>query len=152
MREIPSIATLKELAGQEVAVTDWVVVTQQRINQFAEATDDRQWIHLDPERARKETPFGGTIAHGFLTLSLLPMLLEQALHVGGVGMSINYGLNKVRFPMPLRAGGRIRGRIALQSVEDLAGCAQIVWLVTMECEGADKPVCVAETVVRVYPK
>jgi acyl dehydratase len=152
MREIPSLASLKELVGQEVALSDWVTVSQQRINQFAEATDDRQWIHIDPERARKETPFGGSIAHGFLTLSLLPMLLESVIHIGGVGMSINYGLNKVRFPSPLRSGGRIRARIVLQSVEDLKGCAQAVWLTTMECEGADKPVCVAESVVRLYPK
>lgn len=152
MREIPSLASLRELVGQEVALSDWVTVNQQRIDQFAEATDDRQWIHIDPERARKETPFGGTIAHGFLTLSLLPMLLESVIHIGGVGMSINYGVNKVRFPAPLRSGGRIRARIALQSVEDLAGCAQVVWLTTMECEGSDKPVCVVESVVRLYPK
>jgi acyl dehydratase len=152
MREIPSLASLKELIGQEVAVSDWMAVSQERINLFADATGDHQWIHIDPERASKETPFGGTIAHGFLTLSLLPTLMESAIHVSGVGMSINYGLNKVRFPTPLRSGGRARGRITLQSVEDLTGCAQIVWLVTMECEGSDKPVCVAESVVRLYPK
>jgi acyl dehydratase len=150
MRNIPSLASLKELVGQEVALSDWVVVSQERINQFADATNDHQWIHIDPDRARSETPFGGTIAHGFLTLSLLPMLMESVIHVGGVGMSLNYGVNKVRFPAPLRSGSRVRARIKLQSVEDLADCSQIVWLVAMECEGSEKPVCVAETVVRLY--
>ena len=151
MREIASLTELKSLIGQEVAVSDWVEISQERVNQFAEATGDRQWIHLDVERARKESPFGGTIAHGFLTLSMLPMLMESVIHMSDVKMGVNYGLNKVRFPAPVLAGSRIRGRMKLLEVEDIEGGAQMTWQVTMEREGGDKPVCVAESVSRRYP-
>lgn len=150
MREIASLAELKTLVGQEVAISDWVLVNQERINQFAEATGDHQWIHIDVERARKESPFGGTIAHGFLTLSLLPMLMGQAIHMPDVKMGVNYGLNKVRFPSPVPVDSRLRARMTLQAIEDIPGGAQMTWLVTMEREGGDKPVCVAESVSRRY--
>jgi acyl dehydratase len=148
MRVIASLAQLKELVGQEVAVSDWTEVTQERVNQFAEATGDLQWIHLDVERSKKESPYGGTIAHGFLTLSLLPMLMAGAISMPDVKMGVNYGLNKVRFPAPVPVGSRLRARMTLVSVEDIPGGAQVTWLVTIEREGSDKPVCVAESVSR----
>ncbi len=150
MREIASLAELKELVGQEVAVSDWVDITQERVNLFADATGDHQWIHIDVERSRKESPFGGTVAHGFLTLSLLPMLMQMALVMSDVKMGVNYGLNKVRFPAPVPVGSRLRGRMTLLSVEDIPGGAQVTWQVTMEREGSDKPVCVAESISRRY--
>jgi acyl dehydratase len=151
MREIASLASLKELVGQDVATSDWVDISQQRVNQFAEATGDRQWIHIDVERSRQESPYGGTIAHGFLTLSLLPMLLESSIHIADAGIAINYGVNKVRFPAPVRTGSRVRAHMKLLAVEEWPDCTQIVWQVTMECEGGDKPACVAESIVRLYP-
>lgn len=150
MREIASLAELKSLIGQEVAVSDWVQINQERVNLFAEATGDRQWIHLDVERCRKESPFGGTIAHGFLTLSLLPMLMDSAVVMSDVKMGVNYGLNKVRFPSPVPVGSRVRGRMTLLRVEDIEGGAQVTWQVTMERDGSDKPVCVAELIARRY--
>src|SRR5271165_4097439 len=134
MREIKSLEELRELIGQEVAVSDWVEITQDRVNQFAEATGDLQWIHLDVERSRKESPYGGTVAHGFLTLSLLPMLTQNALTIPA-RMGVNYGLNKVRFPAPVPVGSRLRARMTLMSLEDIAGGMQMTWLVTMEREG-----------------
>jgi acyl dehydratase len=150
MREIANLAELKTLVGEEIAVTDWVLITQERVQQFADATGDHQWIHLDVERARRESPFGGTIAHGFLTLSLLPMFLESALVMRDVRMGVNYGTNKVRFMAPVPVGSRLRARIVLRSVEDIDGGAQVIWLVTMEREGSDKPVCVVESITRRY--
>jgi len=150
MREIESLAALKDLVGQEVAVTDWVEITQERINLFADATGDHQWIHVDVERSKRESPFGAPIAHGFLTLSLLPMMMGSAIVMRDVKMGVNYGLNKVRFPAPVPVGSRVRGRMKLLSVEDIPGGAQMVWEVTMEREGSDKPVCVAESVSRRY--
>jgi acyl dehydratase len=150
MREIASLAELKGLIGQEVAVSDWVLISQERVQLFAEATGDHQWIHLDVERCRKESPFGGTIVHGFLTLSLLPMLMANAIEMSDVKMGINYGLNKVRFPSPVPVGSQVRGRMKLLSVEDIDGGAQMIWQVTMELEGSDKPVCVAESITRRY--
>jgi acyl dehydratase len=150
MREIASLVELKKLVGQEVAVSDWIEISQERVNLFAEATGDRQWIHLDVERSRKESPYGGTIAHGFLTLSMLPLVMGSTIRMLDVKMSVNYGLNKVRFPAPVPAGSRVRGRITLLSVEDIPGGAQMIWNVTMEREGGDKPVCVAETISRRY--
>lgn len=150
MREIASLAELKTLVGQEVAVSDWVHISQERVNQFAEATGDHQWIHLDVERCRKESPFGGTIAHGFLTLSLLPMLMESSITMSDVKMGVNYGLNKVRFPAPVLVGSKVRGRMTLLEIEDITGGAQMTWRVTMEVEGGDKPVCVADSVSRRY--
>ena len=150
MREIASLAALKELIGQEVAVSKWIEITQERVNQFAEATGDRQWIHVDVERSRKESPFGGTVAHGFLTLSLLPKLMESAIVMPDVKMAVNYGLNKVRFPAPVPVGSRLRARIKLLTVDDIPGGAQVSWEVTMEREGSEKPVCVAESIARRY--
>ncbi|MGH8809530.1 MAG: MaoC family dehydratase [Noviherbaspirillum sp.] len=150
MREIASVEELKGLVGQEVAVTDWFGISQERVNLFAEATGDHQWIHLDVERCRKESPYGGTIAHGFLTLSLLPMIMQSAVSVRMTKMAVNYGLNKVRFMAPVPVGSRVRGRMTLQEVEDIEGGAQVAWKVTIEREGADKPVCIAESIARHY--
>lgn len=148
---IPSIESLKDFTGREVAVSDWVVVTQERISAFAEATGDRQWIHLDRERAEKESPYGTTIAHGFLTLSLLSSLMQGAMQFEQAGQrAINYGLNRVRFVSPVRAGSRIRGRFALAAFKDLGDAIELVLSVTVECEGSDKPACIAEWVVRHY--
>jgi len=148
--QIESIAALANYSGKEVAVSDWLEVSQERIDQFAEASEDRQWIHLDRERAARESPFKTTIAHGFLTLSLLSALARLALSVGGVRMGINYGLNRVRFVSPVPAGARIRGRFTLASLEEIKGGVQLTWNVTVEREGSDKPCCVAEWLVRYY--
>jgi acyl dehydratase len=148
--QIENIAALANYAGKEVGVSDWLEVTQERIDQFAAASEDRQWIHIDPERAARESPFKTTIAHGFLTLSLLSVLARLALAVGGVRMGINYGLNRVRFVSPVPAGARIRGRFSLATVEEIKGGVQSTWNVTVEREGSDKPCCVAEWLVRYY--
>ena len=147
---IENILALSGLVGQEVAVSDWLVVSQDRIDLFAEATEDRQWIHTDPERAARESPFKETIAHGFLTLSLLSELGKRAMSVNGVRMGINYGLNRVRFVSPVPSGSRIRGRFKLEAVEEISGGAQASWNVTVEREGGTKPCCVAEWLVRYY--
>ena len=148
--QIESIAALRDHVGREVATSDWLAVSQERINQFAESTEDRQWIHVDPERAARESPFKETIAHGFLTLSLLSELGKRAMSVGGVRMGINYGLNRVRFVSPVPAGSRIHGRFTLTTVEEIKGGAQATWNVTVEREGSEKPCCVAEWLVRYY--
>ena len=150
MRTIATLQELKGMVGQEVAVSDWVEISQERINMFAEATGDHQWIHIDAERSQKESPYGTTVAHGFLTLSLLPMLTQNAMEVSDVRMGLNYGLNKVRFPAPVPVGSRLRARMTLLSSEDLPGGAQMVWQVTIEREGGDKPVCIAESISRRY--
>ena len=147
MRVFRSIAEMEPLVGQEIAVSDWIEVTQERIRLFAEATNDHQWIHLDAERA-KAGPFGTTIAHGFLTLSLLPEMSASAFDVEGTRMGVNYGLNKVRFPAPVPSGSRLRGRFKLLRYEPLDGGAQVTMEVTMEREGSEKPVCVAESLSR----
>lgn len=149
-RVIESAAALKELLNQEVAVSDYFEVTQERINQFAEATEDRQWIHTDPARAKASSPFRQTIAHGFLTLSLIPRFLAATIQVRGIRLAINYGLNYVRFPAPVRAGAKLRARFTLKDWQQAAGYVQAAWLVTLECEGAMVPSCVAEWVVRYY--
>ena len=142
---------LSEYVGKEIGASDWMVITQERINRFAEATEDRQWIHLDRERAKKESPYGTTIAHGFLSLSLISFLMKQALEVrGGVRLAINYGLNRVRFPNAVREGSRIRGRFTLVSLKDLGDTLEAVVGCTVECEGSEKPCCVAEWIVRYY--
>jgi acyl dehydratase len=151
MREVASLDELKALVGTEVAVSDWFEVAQGRIDTFADATDDHQWIHVDPARCATESPFGAPVAHGFLTLSLLPVMLGNALRMTDVKMGLNYGLNKVRFPAPVPVGSRVRARLHLGSVEDIAGGAQLTWDVTVEREGSSKPVCVAEFLVRRYP-
>lgn len=145
-----NLADLKELAGREIAVTDWLEITQERINQFADATGDHQWIHIDRERAQRESPYGSTIAHGFLSLSLVPMFLQDSLPLGDVRMAINYGLNRVRFPSAVRAGSHIRARIVLQSTRDLADATEATYLITIECQSSEKPCCVAELVARYY--
>ena len=149
MIHIPTLASLKARVGEELAVGEWLTVDQAMIDKFADATGDHQWIHIDRERAAKG-PFGTTIAHGFLTLSLLPKLAESALKVDDVRMGVNYGLNRVRFPAPVPSGSRIRARLKLLSYDPLDGGAQLVMEVTMERDGSDKPVCVAETVSRRY--
>ena len=141
---IESIEHLRSLIGKEVAVSDWLEVTQQRINQFAEATSDPQWIHVDPERAKRESPYGTTIAHGFLTLSLL-VPMSSVIRVPGIRMGVNYGTDKVRFPAPVPAGSKIRAHFTLRSLEDIPGNAvKASWAVTVEREGGTKPVCVAD--------
>ena len=150
MREIHSLAELKSLIGQEVAVSDWVEISQERVNTFAEATGDLQWIHIDVERAQRESPFGGPIAHGFLTLSLLPMLMQNAITMTDVKMGVNYGLNKVRFPAPVPVGSKLRAHLTLLEVDDIQDGAQMIWQITIEREGSDKPVCVAESISRRY--
>jgi acyl dehydratase len=150
-REISSLEELHSLAGQEVAVSDWFEVTQERINLFADATGDHQWIHIDVERAKTESPYGATIAHGFLTLSLLSQLMSQTVKINlPIRMGVNYGLNKVRFPSAVLAGSKIRARAVLQALEEIAGGWQLVWNITVEREGANKPCCVAEWLVRYY--
>ena len=149
MRTFAKIADLESLVGQHVADSDWIEVTQERIQLFADATNDHQWIHVDVERA-KAGPFGATIAHGFLTLSLIVPLAGQVSRVEGIRMGINYGLNKVRFPNPVRIPSRIRAHVKNLSVEDVEGGIQLVNQVTIEVEGAQKPACVAETVTRLY--
>ena len=148
---VENLQSLKSFVGREIGVTDWLTLTQDRIQQFAEATEDRQWIHLDRERAQKESPYGATIAHGFLTLSLLSHFLKQAIEIrGGIRMGINYGLNRVRFPAAVRAGSRIRARVSLQSLKDLPDCVEAVFSISVECEGTEKPSCGAEWIVRYY--
>jgi acyl dehydratase len=154
MREFNTIEELQPLVGQEVAVSDWITIDQERINRFADATSDHQWIHVDPERA-KSGPFGTTVAHGFLTLSLLPYLTQTAIALNNTKLAINYGLDRVRFPAPVPVGSRLRGRFKLQKIEILKPLrgmqgAQLVWEITIEREGSGKPVCVAESVSRRY--
>ncbi len=145
---IPGIDRLKDWVGKEVAVTDWVSVTQERIDVFAAATGDDQWIHVDRERAARESPYGVTVAHGFLTLSLLPHLMREAVDLQGARMGINYGLNRVRFTGPVPAGSRVRARFRLAAAEEVEDGVQAVWSVTVEREGEVKPVLVAEWITR----
>jgi acyl dehydratase len=143
-----SLRSLESRVGEEVGVSPWVEMTQARIDEFARATEDFQWIHVDPARA-KDSPFGGTIAHGFLTLSMLPKLSESTFEFSDRKMGVNYGLNRVRFTSPVPAGARIRGRFVLAGYEKIEGNGvQTTWSVTMEREGGDKPVCVAEAISR----
>jgi len=162
--EIENLKFLKPLEGREFPATDWFAVTQDRIQRFADATEDRQWIHLDPARAERESPFGGTIAHGFLTLSLLSHWLGQAIHIrSGVAMSVNYGLNKVRFPSAVRAGSAVRARVTLLSAKESPEFVDVAFLIIVErqverqieSEGggrelSTKPCCVAEWLIRYY--
>ena len=150
-RTITDIEQLRELAGTEIGVSDWVEMTQERINTFADTTDDHQWIHIDRERAAAESPYGATIAHGFLTLSLLSALIKGVVVIdAGFNRAINYGLNRVRFPSAVPAGSKVRGRVGLKSVEDIEGGHQFVWDVHVEVEGSPKPAVVAEWVTRAY--
>jgi acyl dehydratase len=151
--EIENLNSLKQFVGREFHPTDWFVVTQDRIQIFADTTEDRQWIHSDPQRAQHESPFGATIAHGFLTLSLMSYFLKQAIQIrSGVAMSINYGLNKVRFPAPVRAGASVRARFTLLSVKESPEFVDTVFLIHIESESSAKPCCIAEWLVRYYPR
>lgn len=141
---------LKEYVGKEIGASEWLAVTQERINGFAKATEDRQWIHVDRDRAKRESPFGATIAHGFLTLSLISRLIKDVIRVDGSRLTINYGLNRVRFPAPVREGSRIRGCFSLLSLQDLGEAHEAVFTCSVECEGSGKPCCVAEWIVRYY--
>ena len=147
--EFSSPQALLDAVGSDLGATDWITITQDQINQFAEATLDNQWIHVDTERA-KDTPFGGTIAHGYYTLSLAPRFSEEILKLEGFTFAVNYGLNKVRFPAPLPVGSRVRMGAKIADVSEIPGGAQITVEATFEREGGDKPVCVAETLARVY--
>ena len=151
------IGQYQDLVGQEIHVGPWFEIDQQRINDFARVTGDEQWIHVDPQRAAGESPYGTTIAHGFLTLSLLPYLTQSnhpdffATNYPGMRLRVNYGLNKLRYPAPVLCGAKIRARTAVQSVEEVRNGVQIVYLLTIDIDGVEKPACVAEQVMRVYP-
>jgi acyl dehydratase len=151
MRHFDTLDELAACVGQEVALSDWVTVTQSQVQQFADATGDHQWIHVDVERAR-QGPFGAPIAHGFLTLSLLPVFFDSAFEIRQGGMGLNYGLNKVRFTAPVPVGSRLRARMTLLAATPIESQGlQMIWSVAVEREGSDKPVCVAEALVRRYP-
>jgi acyl dehydratase len=147
---VNGIAGLKELVGQHLGYSDFMEITQERVNLFADATGDHQWIHVDVERANAESPFGGPIAHGYLTLSLGPVLVPQVVRVDGIKMAVNYGCEKVRFPSPVPVGANVRVGVELLDTTDIAGGAQVVMRFTFECEGAAKPSCVSENVFRYY--
>jgi len=147
---VEGIAGLRDKVGEHLGYSDYIEITQEQVNLFADATGDHQWIHVDPERAIKESPFGGPIAHGYLTLSLGPTLMPQILRVNGVKMGVNYGAGKVRFPSPVPVGSKVRLGAALASVEDVAGGAQVTMTFVFEVEGAPKPSCVAEIIFRYY--
>ncbi|QXC62573.1 MaoC family dehydratase [Aquihabitans sp. G128] len=148
---IQGIAGLKDLVGTHLGYSDYLEITQERVNTFAEATGDHQWIHVDPERAKAESPFGGPIAHGYLTLSLGPVLAPQIMRVEGIKMGVNYGAGKVRFPSPVPVGAKLRLGAELTNVEDIGGGgAQVYMTFTFECEGAPKPSCVSEIIFRYY--
>ena len=146
---VHGIEGFHKLVGEHIGWSDWLVIDQDRVDLFADATDDHQWIHVDPERA-KDGPFGGAIAHGYLTLSLAPVLLQQVWQVEGMAMGINYGCNKVRFPSPVKVGSRLRLGASVASVEDTPGGVQVTLDLTLETEGADKPSCVAQVVYRYF--
>ncbi len=148
---VNGIAELKAKVGEHLGYSDWTTITQEQVNLVADATGDHQWIHVDPERATKESPFGGPIAHGYLTLSLGPLLMPEILRVDGVKMGVNYGAGKIRFPSPVPVGSKLRLGAELVSVDDVGGGgAQVTMLFTFECEGAPKPSCVAEIIFRYY--
>ena len=148
---LESVKDLEPYIGREVAVSDWHEITQARINTFADASGDHQWIHVDPERAKRESPFGAPVAHGFLTLSVLSWLLADAVRFAHIRMGVNYGLNRVRFTAPVPAGGRVRAHFAVKVIEPIPmNGAQITWDVSMELEGSDKPCLVAEWLTRRY--
>lgn len=151
MKTIQTIAELSSLVGQEVAVSDWITITQEQVNQFAQATGDHQWIHVDVEKARTG-PFGAPIAHGFLTLALIPQFFLSSLNLLERRMGVNYGLNKVRFMAPVPVGSRLRARMKLLKSEPIENRgSQMTWEVAIEREGSAKPVCVAESIARYYP-
>jgi acyl dehydratase len=150
MRTVNGLEEMQKLVGQELGLSDWHLVTQDEVNLFADATHDHQWIHVDPERAKRESPFGGPIAHGYYTIALAPALLAQVLAVTGVRMGVNYGLNKMRLPAPVPVGSRVRMRATLASYEPITGGAQATLGLTFEVENQAKPSCVAEVIYRYY--
>jgi len=147
---LASLRDLKDRVGEEVVVSGWLEMTQERINGFAEATGDHQWIHVDPERARRESPFGVPIAHGFLTLSLLSKFLSESVRFSQSKMGVNYGINRLRFTAPVPVGARIRARLTVKRLEELQGGVQVTWAVVLEREGSDKPCLIAEWLTRRY--
>lgn len=149
-RVIKGLEELKTLVGQPLGTSDWVTVTQKQVNAFADATGDHQWIHVDPQRAAQESPYGTTIAHGFLTLSLCPTLAQQAFTVDGIKMGVNYGVNRVRFPNAVKVGSRIRLVTELIALKEVQEWIQLTYKQTFEIEGEEKPACVAETLARLY--
>lgn len=150
VRVIRSLDELRSLVGQELGTSDWVEITQQQIDAFADATGDHQWVHCDPERAARESPYGTTIAHGFLTLSLCPALAAQIFSIEGLRMGVNYGLNRVRFPNAVKVGSRVRMTSQLTELKEVTGGVQATYKQTFEVEGESKPACVAETVARLF--
>ncbi|HUK48519.1 MAG TPA: MaoC family dehydratase [Terriglobales bacterium] len=143
--------SLCDFIGREIATTEWMEISQERIRKFAEVTEDEQWIHIDRERARKESPYSATIAHGFLTLSLMSRFAQEAIHIkSGVRMSVNYGLNRVRFPAPVPAGSKLRASFVLQSIKDLPEAIEAVFAVTLQTREGERPCCVAEWIIRYY--
>ena len=151
MQIINSLDALASWVGREVGCSHWIAIDQARIQTFADATGDRQWIHIDADRAARESPYKSTIAHGYLTLSLLPMIFESCVRIDGVAMAINYGLDRVRFPAPVLASQRVRGRLTLDRLDRIAGGVQAHWSATVEVENGDKPVCAAQMLTRYYP-
>ena len=148
---LETLQALNDFVGREIASTEWLTITQDRIDRFAEATEDRQWIHVDRGRAQRESPYGTTIAHGFLTLSLLSHFMKQAIQIkSGVRLGINYGLNRVRFPSPVRVDSQIRARVSLLSLKEISGAVEAAYSITVEAQGTEKPCCVAEWIVRYY--
>jgi acyl dehydratase len=148
--QLKSLRDLRDKIGQEIVTSDWLEITQQSIDQFAEATEDRQWIHVDVERARRESPFGAPVAHGFLTVSMLSRLLNDSIDFGPARMGVNYGFNRLRFTGPVPAGSRLRGRFTLNNLEEIEGGVQATWGVIVEREGSEKPCLVAEWLTRRY--
>jgi acyl dehydratase len=150
-RILNSLDELKSLVGHSISVSDWFLVTQDRIHQFAEATGDHQWIHLDAERAKRESPYGTTIAHGFLTLSLISSLMKGVLEIrSGIRLTVNYGSNRVRFPAPVPANSKIRATVQLAAIKELPDSLEATYAITVESDAGPKPACVAEWLVRYY--
>lgn len=145
-----NLEALAARVGQEIVVSDWLEITQERINAFADATGDHQWIHVDPQRARRESPFGATVAHGFLTMSLLSWFTNESIEFGNTKMGVNYGCNRLRFTAPVKSGSRLRARFGLKACEPIEGGVQLVWDIRMECEGESKPALIAEWLTRRY--
>ena len=148
--KLKNLRDLRERIGQEIVVSEWMEITQDRIDRFADATEDHQWIHVDVERARRDSPFHATIAHGFLTMSMLSRLLNSSIEFGTAKMGVNYGFNRLRFTDPVPAGSRVRGRFTLQALDEIDGGVQTTWSVVVEREGSEKPCMVAEWLTRRY--
>jgi acyl dehydratase len=149
-RHIENLAALKALVGEHIGYSEYLEIDQARVQLFADATGDQQWIHTDPERAKAQSPFGGPIAHGYLTLSLGPALLPQIFSVGGIAMGVNYGANKVRFVSPVPVGAKLRAGVKVMSVDDTPGGVRVTLETTFECEGASKPSCIAEVIFQYF--